>query len=110
MKMDMRLLLALLLVFCVPLVHSLLSPASGDVAGADPTYSCNNTGTTPKVCGTVGNPPCLTPHTICKGQAETGNTIYCHDGTGAVDTNCVLAARQTGNCTADNDAETHSCP
>lgn len=102
---DVKTLLMLLVVFCVPIAHSLLPTASGDVAGAQ-TYKCNAPTTTTKVCGTVpGHEKCTKDKTICPGKAETGNVIYCNDDTGDKSTDC----KDSADCTSDNNAETHGC-
>ena len=79
---DVKTLLMIVLVLSVPLAHSLVTAATGDVAGAQ-TYACNTPGTTTKICDTAPNQPrCTDSKTICKAKAETGNKIFCNNDTG----------------------------
>lgn len=111
---DVKTLVALLVVLCVPAVRSLLPAGSGDVWGAQVRplgtvkYNCKwpNPPTTPKTCAPVSGDKvkCFSTKQICRGAAESGGTFYCNNGTGTVSDDCLKDA----NCLPDKNAETHT--
>lgn len=99
--------LSLLLVAAsVPLGHRVIDIwSSTESVSGGVTYCCDSPGTTTAYCASLGLPKCPFKKTVCKSQAETGNTINCNDGSGSANTNC----KMSNQCNTENDAETHNC-
>jgi len=95
--------LMVLLVLCLPVVHSLIPDTPAEAAGSQ-MYKCNTTGTTLAVCESVNGLKCIQKKTICKAPAETGNNDYCNNGTGDISGACFVSL----TCLGDNNAEEHA--